>query len=250
MVDRAGKYGAGVPLDKAKRLFGKENVTEWVEEKGWKVSRGLIVDKGVDEKEARQKYKASEEKIEYAREKLKMLRWIPWLRFVGISGSVAFRSANEEDDIDVFVVAARNRLWLVRGIESVLLSLMRVRRRYGDEQLKNKICVNYYVSEADLDLKKGMEDTFRAALELVSLEPVVGKWYMSVLILKNEWVGKYFTEVKASSTIKVESKRIPIVSGLFDMLDSMAMRMQVYYMKVRRHSKGTCDISLDRAVFW
>ncbi len=51
-----------------------------------------------------------------------LARVIPFIRTVAVTGSVAYGSATKWDDIDLFIVTKRNRLWI-----SALLTLVLVR---------------------------------------------------------------------------------------------------------------------------
>src|SRR5690606_20306217 len=49
---------------------------------------------------------------------------IPWIEFIGVTGSVAAANALDNDDIDLFFVTKRNRLWLSRGFVFLILVIL------------------------------------------------------------------------------------------------------------------------------
>lgn len=79
----------------------------------------------------------------------KSLSVIPWIRLIGVSGSLAMENAGKQDDIDLFIVTAKNRLWLSRLLVLSMLDLMGVRRKFDMDRGKarGKVCVNLLLEE-------------------------------------------------------------------------------------------------------
>ncbi len=59
---------------------------------------------------------------------IKLLSLFPQIKLVGLSGSIAMMNANEDDDIDLFIITARNRLFTGRLVALVLAQLLGLRR--------------------------------------------------------------------------------------------------------------------------
>jgi len=55
---------------------------------------------------------------------VRLVRWIPGLRMIAVSNSLAMYATHPESDIDLFVITAPQRLWIVRtlllGISTIL----------------------------------------------------------------------------------------------------------------------------------
>jgi chaperonin GroES len=77
--------------------------------------------------------------------KLKLLAAIPFVRSVALSGSSARMHMGRESDIDLFVIVARGRIWIVRLFMTVLAQLLGV-RRHGDA-IAGRVCLNHYIVE-------------------------------------------------------------------------------------------------------
>jgi len=75
----------------------------------------------------------------------RLLPYIPYVRMVGLAGSVAINSARHESDIDVLIAGARGRIWTTR-ILVTLVAHLTGKRRYGP-RVANRICLNHYVTE-------------------------------------------------------------------------------------------------------
>ena len=83
-----------------------------------------------------------------AREKLiyrytKALRFLPFVRGVGLAGSQAMGQQKESSDIDLFVIVRPDFMWLARTIITAYFQVLG-KRRY-DGHITNRFCLNHYV---------------------------------------------------------------------------------------------------------
>jgi len=58
--------------------------------------------------------------IKKAKAVAKFLLWFPYIRGIAISGSLSKNFADENSDLDFFIITAANRLWIVRMLYSFL----------------------------------------------------------------------------------------------------------------------------------
>lgn len=81
-----------------------------------------------------------------------ILRAIPWIKLVGVSGSLAMDNAKRGDDIDFFIVTEKGRLWISRLFIILMLEFFGVRRKRGEDgvEARGKICVNILLEEGNL----------------------------------------------------------------------------------------------------
>jgi predicted nucleotidyltransferase len=237
-----------VPVGTAEHLFGKENVDEAVRSGRVEVEEGFL-GKG-SRSLARKKRRISEGKMEKARSLLRHLEKIPWVCYAGVTGSVSHGSASAEDDIDVFVVAAHNRLWLTRLAEQVLYRMMGVRRRYGDKNVSDRICINYYTSAGDLDLSCNGTSRFMSALEIAMMEPVVHPEFFGRILYENRWIRKYFPGVSEGSPGRRSDNKLGPFSRVADILDLLCMKVWIAYMKALRHPADKVIIERNTIQFF
>ncbi len=96
--------------------------------------------------------KESKEYLKVAKIAGFLLKLIPWVKLVGISGSLAMRNSSKKDDVDLFVITAKKRLFLSRLALLFILSLIRKRRKVTDSKKKaaGKICINLLLEENNL----------------------------------------------------------------------------------------------------
>ena len=98
--------------------------------------------------ERQSKIKLIEKKMKIGYRGIKKLRWIPFLRAVFVCNTVASGSVDENSDIDLFIITNTKRLWLVRFFATVTLKLFGLRT--SGRQVKDKICLSFYVAEDSL----------------------------------------------------------------------------------------------------
>ena len=59
---------------------------------------------------------------------MKFISWIPGLRMVGIWNTISMNCAKSSSDIDLYIVTAPNRMWLVRILITFIFQILRVRK--------------------------------------------------------------------------------------------------------------------------
>lgn len=104
---------------------------------------------------------------------------LPFVRMVALSGSLAHLNADDADptaDLDLFVVTAPGRVWLVTVVALVVAKLRGWRRR---------LCLNYVVSEAALAVTP--HDVFTAN-QILHLRPVSGHAIYARFVAANPFV--------------------------------------------------------------
>jgi hypothetical protein len=119
-------------------------------------------------------------------------RLVPFIRTVAVTGSVAYGSADKWDDVDLFVVTERNRLWI-----STFLALVQI-RLYKVFGLKPAhllpFCLSY-VHDEDSFANETRRNRSNAlfARELLKAKPVAGvEWYRKILE-ENNWVSEFYS---------------------------------------------------------
>ena len=121
--------------------------------------------------------------IKKAEEIAKLLFKFPYVRAIGLSGSVSKYFADENSDIDYFLITKANRLWIARTFLVFFRKnpLLKDRHKY--------YCMNYFVDEADLVIK---EKNIYTATELFTLIPLAGNGSLKKFFEKNSWSYSYF----------------------------------------------------------
>jgi hypothetical protein len=175
---------------------------------------------------------------------------------VAITGGLAMSNSSRDDDIDFFIITAKNRLWLTRLSVIIFLEILGKRRRPRDKRFKNKICPNLFLDETVLSLSKGKRNLFTAH-EICQMKPIFNKDNTYEKFLKvNLWVKEHLpngiknleprTKNKGNMAKSKKSPKFNVLSSIFLFLEKLAYRFQVRYMKSKKTNE---DVSPSFAFF-
>jgi hypothetical protein len=155
-----------------------------------------------------------------------VMKRVPFVRGVFISGQLCHYVADAESDIDYFIVTAPGRLWIAR-------TLMVLFRRTILLNNRKYFCVNYFVSEENLTVR---ERNLYVACETVSVKPLWNRELYAEFARRNRWVRNYYpafdidaAELRAgvpegrSALQRLLERLIP--TGWADALDTRLMEM-------------------------
>jgi len=136
----------------------------------------------------------SEEKLKIAERVAGWLKLIPTIQMVAVTGALAMKNSDKEDDIDLFIITSVNRLWLSRGLVVTFLRLTGHYWRPG--KVKNKICPNMLLDESHLKIPKKEQDLF-SAHEFCQLKLLWdrNKTYQK-FVKENQWVKRFLPNWK------------------------------------------------------
>jgi hypothetical protein len=112
----------------------------------------------------------------------KFLSAFPYVRGIGISGSLSKMYADKNADIDFFIITRANRLWVARTLMHLFKKLTFLT---GQQHF---YCMNYYVDENALKLE---DQNIYTAVETITLLPVKGE-SMHDFFVANSWVREWF----------------------------------------------------------
>lgn len=136
--------------------------------------------------------KNSQLKLGYIRHYFRFLPIFPQIKLIGLSGSVAMMNAKKSDDVDLFIITGRDRLWTGRFVAVMLAQLLGLRRKRGRKRASNKICLNLFFDEADLIVPKAKRSQYLAH-EVLQMKPIFerDRAYQR-FIYANRWVFDMF----------------------------------------------------------
>jgi len=103
-----------------------------------------------------------------------LLKHLPYVRMIGLTGSLAMNNVSAVRDIDLMVVTAPGRVWFTRA---AVIAVVRLARLAGDT-----LCPNYVVAENSLALD---DTTVYSAHEVAQLQPLYGRAAYELLWIAN-----------------------------------------------------------------
>lgn len=106
----------------------------------------------------------------------------PYVRGIAISGSLSKNCADDNSDIDFFIITEANRLWLARTFMHMFKKLTFLVGK------QHNYCMNYYIDEARLQI---VEKNIYTAIEVVTIIPVEGDTTFQNFYQANAWSGDF-----------------------------------------------------------
>jgi hypothetical protein len=189
-ADDTGKYDLGEIIT----MLESEELKNYIEDyNGFyflKGRRDLVGNRIGKDKNSIDKYKIAENVTRW-------LRFMPFVRMISITGTVAMKNCEKSSDVDFFVTLEKGRIFTGRLFLTAMVHLLG-QRRYA-KKIKNRICLNYFVATGSLEIKK--KDLF-AANEYSFLYPLFGfETYQNFGKANVSWVRRFkpnyeFEEIK------------------------------------------------------
>jgi hypothetical protein len=194
-------------------------------------------------------------KLEAASEFARVLaRTIPFIQTIAVTGSVAYGSATRWDDIDLFMVTKRNRLWLTAFMTLVLVRLNKVLGLRPPHLAL--FCLSYVHDEQGFanESEKNIANPLFAR-ELLKAKPVAGAVQYRRILEQNNWVEKFYSESYANKLrgleLQAEGANVEVDAGtgllflplawaeriMFEFL-SRYLRLRAYLTNLKLKSKG------------
>lgn len=122
------------------------------------------------------------ELLEKAKEVGELLIKFPYVRGIGISGSLSKNFADENSDIDLFIITKKNRLWIARTLMHIFKKLTFLVNK------QHHYCMNYYIDEEQLEI---IEKNIYTAIEVATLIPLQGDQVFANFYSANAWTARY-----------------------------------------------------------
>jgi len=174
----------------------------------------------------------------------------PFVKGVAVSGSLSKNFADENSDIDFFIITENNKLWLARTFMHCFKKVAFLFKK------QHWFCMNYYVDEEMLEIK---EKNIYTATEIATLLPLRGVTVFQEFFRQNAW-SRSFLPNHSLRISYVEETRNPfyknLVEFLFrnsvgDFLDQLLMKLSLYRWNQKTRSgklnkRGT-TMGLDAA---
>ncbi len=189
----------------------------------------------------RARMKEAARKLQHIKWYVRVLSYIPTIRLVGLSGSIAVGVAKKTDDIDLFIITKAHWLWTTRFLTIVIALLCGLKRSRGAKRAKDKVCLNLFFDERDVCLPK-KKQTIYGAHEVLQMVPLITIDNTYERFLKaNRWVRTYFPNVVIPRT---PARTIESTSGVGDVVESLLKRFQLWIMHTHRTTEVITDTQL------
>jgi len=212
-----------------------------------------------------ERYFFSQEKLENWRVRLylKILSFFPQIKLIGLSGSLAMMNAGKNDDIDLFIITAKKRLFTGRIIALFLAEVLGLRKKFRKNKkspkifrfypmkadladLSEKVCLNLFFDESDLAVPEFKRNEY-VAHEVLQMKPIINKDSAYEKFLKaNSWVFEIFPNAREVVSIKYKvlsiKKKKSLNTGyliLNTFFNKIEQSLKVFQLHLINHHRTT-----------
>jgi hypothetical protein len=170
----------------------------------------------------------ADEFLPIAQKKARFIASFPFVRAVFISGSLSKHSMSAESDIDFFIIAEAERLWIGR-------TLMMLYKKIFLFNSHKYFCINYFIDTKHLEIE---EKNLFTATETVTLLPMYGADWYNHFYQANQWAYEIYPHfpkrnhefIAKNNTFWWKNTCEWLLSGWFGtQLDTAAMRITMWF---------------------
>ncbi|MGX7667204.1 nucleotidyltransferase domain-containing protein [Flavobacterium pedocola] len=146
--------------------------------------------------------------MELAKNKADFISKFPFVKAVGISGSLSKGYFDHKSDVDFFIITEPNRLWFTRTFLMLYKKVFLLNSR-------KYFCINYFISTENMVIEEQNRFT---ATEIRTLIPVKGITVFEDFYKENNWTNHYFREENFKSNEITEIDKPIIILGIESLL--------------------------------
>lgn len=155
----------------------------------------------------------------------KIFSYIPWVRALCVCNSLAMNACHLESDIDLFIIAERNRLWTARIYLTLLTTLLGLRKT--KHKHAGTFCLSFFVS---LDEKKfshiAIENDIYFAYWYETLVPIINKNKSYELFLtENNLPMSWFEYTRTEYIKKQEWLILKLLKSIWDIQETILKKI-------------------------
>jgi hypothetical protein len=114
------------------------------------------------------------------------LRFVPFVRMVALTGSLAMKNSEVSGDWDLLIILRSGHIWMGRALLTGLLQIFG-KRRHG-EDVANRACLNYWITTQSLEIIT--KDLF-SSNEYFFITPLFGFGEFQKFQEKNQWIERF-----------------------------------------------------------
>lgn len=159
------------------------------------------------------------------------LKNLPFIKLIGLTGTVAVQNSDEDDDLDFIIITAPHTLWLVRPLIYLSLLLNKIKiRKPREKKAPNQVCLNLFLEDNHLAVSP--QNLFLAH-EICQVKPLINKDQTYEKFLQaNCWVKNFLPFATQFPLIqKQPSRSFNPFNFLLFLCNQLAFFLQFFYMK-------------------
>jgi len=167
-------------------------------------------------------------KLEIAKKAARTISRVPFVKMVGVTGSLAMNSAQDWADIDLMLIVKKDTLWISRPLVYLVLMLAGLKTRQPEsKEEKDLLCLNVWVDEGSLSVSHKRRDAYTAH-EVLAVIPVFDQGgVFDNWLSANSWAGSYWPKAQK---IPNDEYVTPRANMLLSALNHLFFVVQYLYM--------------------
>lgn len=114
------------------------------------------------------------------------LRYMPFVRMIALTGSLAMKNSEVSGDWDLLIVLRSGHIWTGRAVCTALLHIFGKRRH--SEDIADRACLNYWITTQSLEIIT--KDLF-SSNEYFFITPLFGFQEFQKFQDKNQWIRRF-----------------------------------------------------------
>jgi len=162
--------------------------------------------------------------LKKAEKSAKLISAFPFIKGVAISGSLSKYFADDQTDVDFFIITAPNRLWIARTFLHLLKKLTYLLN------MQDLFCMNYFIDESEPVI---LEKNIYTATEVATILPIRGVDAFETFFNANSWIKNflpnrsiYLPEIKETKKTWLRYLTEKLLDNRFgDFLDNYLMKL-------------------------
>ncbi|MAF14099.1 MAG: hypothetical protein CMI53_04390 [Parcubacteria group bacterium] len=132
------------------------------------------------------RYQIAEKKFKIALKTIFWLRWLAFIKMIGICNNAGYNNASSHSDIDFFIVVRKGRLWWSRLLITLVTTFLGIRRH--DKKVVDRVCLSFYVADDHLNLTD---------ISLPPTDPYLVYWVATLMPIYDQGVYKNFLQANS-----------------------------------------------------
>ena len=178
---------------------------------------------------------------------------------------MAMNNAKQDDDIDLFIITSANRIWLTRIACLIIASFFGIKRSRVEKNASNKVCLNLFFDESDLEAPN-YKKNYYIAHEILQMKPIFDRKDTYARFLNaNTWVFRIFPNARALDTqfltrkgalprflevpnsqklVSSRPRRNVILNLIEDLIENILKRVQIFLINRHRTTEIITDTQL------
>ncbi len=199
-----------------------------------------------------QRIRISEKLWKKVRFFMPFIQMVPFIKMAAVCNTLAFYNATHDSDIDLFIIAKRGRLFIVRFFTLFLFSILGI-RRHG-KKIAGRFCLSFYIDEDFLNLESLQLPSGDIYLPfwMITMKPLYGERCYHTFMAKNLWLKKYFQYPLFYDGDFLRQTSLKIFGDFWEFLLKGKfgdwLEKKLYFLQQKRHQKNIALIAPNASV--